>query len=1685
MKFVKMAFGGGRTSVSRKTGKVHLRLLWNMFVLIVALGLVHGIVKDQKNLKKAADDIAAAAAQVEQLKGDLAKTQSALKETEAKLAEVNKQAEKKDDDEKTEKNSDSKPPSPLIVDRVEYDNQTTLKLFLSAPADAEVLREYIKVEPVNGAIGLRCAGGTWRPRVVVTGDFPFRKKVTLHVRKGFPADKDAKKPPLAEDFTYTFTRSDARPEVIFADKGRYLPPDGKRLMALSTINVTNVLMSVARVPAANIVQLLAREERKYSVAISADSEKTSELTDAPREWKTAAGYRLNERSIVSLSVKATDGAPSNGVFLVTARSADKDRKDWYNCWDDEGNEDFNPLRHRLVCITDIGLTVRRADRKLYVWVTSLLKGTPFEGCKIAVYSSSNVRQGTAVSDKNGLCVVDCSGTLEPFAVVAESADGSDVAFMALSDRMEVEETGVAQMARDEYLKPDACMAFAWTERGIYRHDEKIFFHAILRNGRGVAPKPFPVELRLVDPEGRVAARGNAMPDALGALYFEGFSVGQERPSGSWGIVVATPGKNGVDLGEVSFSVEEFAPPQIRVKVAPEGDSPTNFAFAVSAEHLFGGPASNLRAEGAVLFLDTPFAPAKWKGYKFGDEKRGLNPNFRRLAKTRLDNNGCAKFAAAIWKDAGLPKAAVRAIGQGTVFEDGGRPANARAEKILHFYPHYIGVAIGDTVRIPENGFASVSVACVLPDGSRLASARRLQVSFLKVENVYSCKTDDEGWNTWTCDRVEVPCSETVTIETKADVDVPLSIPFRESGDYLLSLHDPESGASFGASFWLSSYGDDTVRAPMANPAAITISPDKPFYRPGEKARLVVKSPFTGHALLTVVRDKVVHCESFALTNATSELTLPAAVTEWAPNVDVSIVVVRGAYVGTSRQGIRAHGETCLPVRPIEREIPVKVSAAVVCGGEKGSEVTVDVEALSPAATGVVAVVTIVDEGINILTGQKVPDPIKYFAQSRFGNHPLWDLFGKLLPVWDGDPLKVRGIKTGGGFGEDLLGRVSPMPSRRFKPLACWKSSVPLTNGIGRTVFKLPEFVGEVRVTALAYSAAAAGAAAIQRKVTPKLVMQSDAPRFAAPGDAFDATLTLTDRGGSGVEALWEVAASGAVRLANEAVGKAVIAKDGSTNILVRVMADNAPGQGVLRFRSSGSGETHEQTIELPVRPAVAARETAGAECIQAGKSRRFAAPDKDAGVPDATVRVFAPASSPLAQLSGALTWLADYPHGCLEQTSSRIFPLVAAGGLLNTLTASAEKGVPDRSVYVAAGVRRVTSMIRSHDFVMWPDCNYAPHDSEVSLYAAHFLIAADVAGTSVDPWAKDRVMGFLRKWSSSTNNAVAAYACHTLALAGKPNKDRMLSLYDARDKLSLLERARLARAFARLNDRMRAADLVKGGADAPASVREAAFAVLALLDIDPADARLPRLVQWLSSRRDSARLSWGTTGENAHALVALASYYRHHPFTDGRPELTLAVGDGAAKVLPEKTRQIVKGGGDVVLANTGAGDAWFTWRQIVLPRPEEVKAEANHLSIFRRYLTAEGNEADLSAVSRGDLLIAQISITSSESRKLADLVIQDLFPAALEPVHAPLDPSVYSWFKPKAHDWVMRSDARDDRMLVFSKEFSVVKGETVTFSYPLRVVSSGEFILPGPAIEAMYAPEIRAVAAPSRLVVAK
>ena len=1495
----------------------------------------------------------------------------------------------------------ARPQLEILTTRCDEDD--SLIVYLSEKPDVKSVRDYVGVGPLrSGTFAVNYLGSRWCeqldnscPALKISGDFAFQTNVTLRIRKGLPMEGTvpSAEGALTNDYVYVFRRKNLAPAVGFVAKGRYLPPTGKRLMEVETVNVSNVLAEVRRIEPRNVVQLLAREERVYDShwRRTVDEEDTEELSGDCTVRRYRCENRLNEKERNFLTVEVDDEGPTNGMYLVMIRNDDLKRNEsrWWG--------DFNPNNYRVVCVSDLGISVRECEGGVGVWVTSLTTGVPVTGAKVEVYSSANTKIAEGTSDANGWCVPARCAKGEAFAVVVRTSSGDDMTFLALRDSMVVEEDA-ENGARPVYLSADACTAFLWTERGIYRHEEKIFVHGIFRTGAMTAPKPMPVELVLRSPDGKEVAVSRRMTDENGVIVCEDFSVPAERPSGNWMIWAKIPGKDGEVLGTRPVKIEEFAPPQIRVRIAVgEGQHPSNLTFRISAEHLFGGPACLLDCQGAVVFEDVAFAPAKWKGWHFGNETLGLKPCYRELARHVLDDKGECDYPAPLLADSGMPKAAVKATVEGTVFEDGGRPATSRKSLVCHCYPHYIGSNLKDWMRNPANGKAMVDFVLVDLSGERVSGVHSLTARLERVESVYTYHRNSHGEYSWDCDRVNQLVVSGAAFATDEEGHGVYELPTRDCGDYVLTVSDGVGG-SFARRFYLSDWGDEEVRAKLTDPTDVTLTCDKTFYRVGETPRLLVKSPFPGWAMLSVMREKEVYSEIVNLTNATSEITLRPVVRDHAPNLEVYLSVVKSVSASTRHLAARAHGQTTVAVRPVENELTPTVRASL-----QGTALEVEVEAKGASY----AVVTVVDEGINLLTEEKTPDPRAYFAQPRRAWHPLYDIFGRVLPVVDGE-LRMSGVKTGGDVGAEMLGRVSPEPSRRFKPLALWKSQAALCDGKGRAVFELPEFAGEIRVTAVVYSDRATGATSVQKKIAPNLIMQPDAPRFVAPGDTFTVTMPLRN--------MTEKTGTVEYEIMGEK-GTVVVEGGAMTNIVSLVKAPAAQGQLAVRFVTHGLGEAHQQTIEIPVRPAVAWRETAGIARVEDEPALRAALKE---GEKFAAKRC----TTPTDELVSAYRWLADYPHGCLEQTSSRIFPLLSGGlGV-----------VSNRAEYVAAGVRRVESMIRTDDFVMWPDCNYAPWDREVSLYAAHFLVEAERSGVKLSAASKEKVLKFLAKWALATNDCVSAYACHDLALAGKPDRDRMLRLYDRAESLDALSRARLARAFALDHDFKRAEKLLAYAYE-PQSIREAAFTVLAMLEVNPDDARICPIVDWLMKNRQLARYSWGTTGENAHALLAIGAYFKTHPGEEKKP--------------------------------------YLLWRKLSLPEAAEVKDESSGLFISRSFRHANGEPADLADLVRGEMLIVRLSVTSDVTRVVNDLVIEDLFPAAFEPVHTKL---------PTA-DWVMRSDARDDRMLVFSKRFTLEKGNEAVFDYPVRVVTAGDFVLPGPSVEGMYNPELHALRAPGRLVV--
>lgn len=204
--------------------------------------------------------------------------------------------------------------------------------------------------------------------------------------------------------------------------------------------------------------------------------------------------------------------------------------------------------------------------------------------------------------------------------------------------------------------------------------------------------------------------------------------------------------------------------------------------------------------------------------------------------------------------------------------------------------------------------------------------------------------------------------------------------------------------------------------------------------------------------------------------------------------------------------------------------------------------------------------------------------------------------------------------------------------------------------------------------------------------------------------------------------------------------------------------------------------------------------------------------------------------------------------------------------------------------------------------------------------------------------------------------------------------------------------------------------------------------------------------------------------------------------SSGAPELTISV-DGHDDALLVKRAKRLTGCGEAVVSNRGTGPAFVYASTLALGDPAALSAETNGLAVARRYLRPDGAEADLAKLARGELLIVELTLTAPERTTYSDLVIEELLPACFEPDATPVTADACPWAK-AGPAWELRRELRDDRVLGFSRRFALDAGASVVFRYAVRVVSAGTFILPGPSVEAMYAPALRARGAAGRITVA-
>lgn len=163
------------------------------------------------------------------------------------------------------------------------------------------------------------------------------------------------------------------------------------------------------------------------------------------------------------------------------------------------------------------------------------------------------------------------------------------------------------------------------------------------------------------------------------------------------------------------------------------------------------------------------------------------------------------------------------------------------------------------------------------------------------------------------------------------------------------------------------------------------------------------------------------------------------------------------------------------------------------------------------------------------------------------------------------------------------------------------------------------------------------------------------------------------------------------------------------------------GIGKVKLLASSGNEKADYEVELDIRnpnpPVTSVSE------ITLAPGQQWNTMATAIGVAATSTAVVEISSLPGMNLQNRLDYLIEYPHGCIEQTTSAVFPQL----VLNQLTDLDDYKKPLVDKNVKAGIARMQNFQRPDGgFSYWPGGNES--DEWGSNYAGHFLTEAQANG---------------------------------------------------------------------------------------------------------------------------------------------------------------------------------------------------------------------------------------------------------------------------------------------------------------------------------------------------------------------
>lgn len=1504
---------------------------------------------------------------------------------------------------------------------------------------------------------------TVEDRQICVDGLKHGERYTFQLREGLPSEIASES--LTRDISVSVYVRDRTPTVRFSGRAYVLPRAGQRGLPIVSVNLDSIDVEIFRMGDRSIAQTVQEEFPKPMESYELQQLITERGMSA---WKgqLTTQNRLNEDVTTAFPIDEAVRDLQPGVYLITAKPTNAQRRS-------NGDDDDYSSNGRVAqwfIVSDLGLTALSGVDGVHGYIHSLNNGRPLADTEVRLVARNNEILGTKRTDANGHVrfepgLTRGEGALAPSLLVAMTAAG-DYAFLNLRQpAFDLSDRGVAGREVSGPLD-----AFLVPERGIYRPGETVYLTALLRDGKGDAVTGLPLTLIVERPDGVEYRRIVTQDGGAGARAVP-IPIVSSAPTGTWRIRAITDPKSPT-AGEVRFMVEDFVPDRIAFDLTAAAQRLTRaqpFAATVDARYLFGMPGANLGIEGEVVMETTPSLP-DFPGFRFGlgDEevKRDRQPLPDGLS---TDDAGKAQIAAPLprMEDTTRPLSARLSV---RVAEPGGRAVERTATLPVLPGTPLIGVKpLFEDNRVGENETASFEAIAVAADG-RTRRAQALSWQVLRLETRWIWTRGSSGWASQAV--VSTRRIADGQVQATASGESPrISVPV-PWGRYRLEV--TQGGDVAGPTttvIFESGYG---AGGTADTPDVLEMSLDKPSYRTGDTMTVSINSRFAGSATVAVMGDRLLAERTVDVPQGRSTIEVPVG-ENWGAGAYATVFVRRPLDAAASRMPGRAIGLAWFGVDTDQRRLKVTLAAPDKMQPRTALRVPVRVEGLSPGEQAFVTV-SAVDLGILTITNYQAPKPDDYYLGQRRLQAEVRDLYGLLI---DGMSAQRGAIRSG---GDGPSNRFSGAPPAQ-EPLSLFSGILTVgPDGTAEAVFDIPDFNGTVRLMAMAWTTTKHGSASRDVIARDPVVVSATLPRVLGHADRATARLDFVNAEGPAGAYRVSVAPEGPLQLVQREATVQLSANGGRGAVSLPLTASGL-GVGRLAVRLTGpNGLDVTSRYSLGVRPALPDITRRTVMTMEPGQGVTVSRDLLTDFVPGSARVAVSVSPSTAIDVPGLILALDRYPFGCSEQITSRALPLLyldvlsaAEGGL------GLDQPVRDR---IRDAIERVLSrQSGSGSFGLWSAGSN--EDPWLDAYVTDFLSRAKDKGYGIPTQAFNSAIDRLRTLVVSTNGVGSnkgmdlAYAHYVLARSGRGSLSELRWLADTQlnEIGTPVARGQLGAALALMGDHARAERVLTsavallnargqtdmGRFDYGSRLRDAA--ALMALGVEARVSR--RIVADAQAVVEDlrARTRYLSTQEKVWLVLAAQA------LIEDAKRIRLDVGGAAHEGALARTLRSDEIGNGLALRNTGPEAVRAVVTVTGTPATPE-PAMANGFTLQRRYMTLDGQPADIARVRQGTRLVVVLNVTEANPQ-LGQVMLVDRLPAGFEidnpSLVASAETSALRWLAPEQVQPDYKA-FRDDRFLAAYSRSSGAK-QTWQVAYMIRAVTPGRFIAPPATIEDMYRPE--------------